>query len=46
MPAPQAAAYLCAGIVIAITQGLGASRISANSQYVGGEIGTTSVETS
>ncbi|WP_246849721.1 MFS transporter [Rubellimicrobium arenae] len=46
MPLPRAAAYLLAGIVIAITQGLGSSLISANTQYVGGEIGTTSVETS
>ena len=42
---PEAAGYLAAGCLIALTQGLGSSLISSNIPFVGGEIGTTSIET-
>jgi MFS family permease len=43
---PRAAAYLLAGVLIAVTQALGSSLISANIPYISGQIGGTQIEAS
>ncbi|MBB6353675.1 MFS family permease [Aminobacter aganoensis] len=44
-PMPMAAAYVCASVVLALTQGLGMNLVAANVPQIQGSIGATATET-